>query len=243
MDPIIAVVAAAAGYLFGSISFARLIARLVAPQLDLSDGVEMNIPGGKEPVRLDAIAGTAVAVRLGDRYGCLTALLDMIKVAAPTLAFRLAYPGTPDFLITATMGVVGHNWPLYHRFKGGRGLSAIYGGFLVIDPIGTLITSLASLVLGLLARNVLVAYSSGIWLMIPWIWFRTGDPAYLVYVVAVNVIYMVAIIPDIRRMRDQRRRGVQAGFDETMEIIPMGRVLRKLATRLGSSQDSQKQSC
>ena len=36
MDPIIAVIAAAAGYVLGSISFARIVARVVAPQLDLS---------------------------------------------------------------------------------------------------------------------------------------------------------------------------------------------------------------
>jgi glycerol-3-phosphate acyltransferase PlsY len=237
MDPIIAVVAAAAGYLFGSISFARVVVRLAAPQLDMSEGVEIEIPGGKEPVRFDAIGGTAVAATLGDRYGCLTGLLDMAKVAVPTLAFSLAYPGTPYFLITATTGVVGHNWPLYHRFKGGNGLSAIYGGFLVIDPIGTLVTSLISLVLGLLSRNVLVGYSAGIWLMIPWLWLSTGDTAYLAYVVAVNAVFMISMIPAVRRMRDRSGLGTRAFFDRSMEVLPMGRGLKNLAVWLGLSLD------
>ena len=239
MDPILTVLAAAIGYLLGSISFARVVAKLITPQLDIGEGVEMNIPGAKEPLRLDAIGGTAVAAKLGDRYGCFTGVLDMLKVAGPTLAFKLTYPDTPYFLITAAMGVVGHNWPLYYRFKGGRGLSAIYGGFLVIDLVGTLVTTLAAMVLGLAVRNVLVAYSAGTWLMIPWLWLRTGDPAYLAYVVAVNIIYMVALIPDIRQMRDRRRRGVHGGFDGAMEATPMGRGMRKLAARLGLSQDRQ----
>jgi glycerol-3-phosphate acyltransferase PlsY len=240
MDPKIAIMAAAAGYLLGSISFARIVARFLSQKVDISDGVEMEVPGAKEPLQLDAIGGTAVAAKLGDRYGGLTAVLDILKVAVPTLVFKLAFPDLPYFLIAATTGVIGHNWPLYHRFKGGRGLSAIYGGFFVIDPLGTIITSLAALVLGMLARNILLAYSGGTWLMIPWLWFRTGDPAYLVYVVVVNIIYMVAMIPDIRRMRDRRRRGVSAGFDGAMEITPMGRGIKKLAARLNLSKDKPK---
>ena len=239
MDPLLALIAASAGYLLGSISFARIVARFVAPDLNIGDGVEMEFSGGKEPLQLDAVGGTAVASRLGDRYGCLTAVLDMLKVAAPTLVFRLAYPEEPYLLITATMGVVGHNWPLYHRFKGGRGLSAIYGGFFIIDPIGTVVTSFAALALGLVLKNVLVAYSAGTWLMIPWLWFRTGDPAYLVYVLTVNIIYMVAMIPDIRRIRDRRRRGVSAGFEGAMAGTPMGRGMNKLAARLGLARGEQ----
>jgi glycerol-3-phosphate acyltransferase PlsY len=207
----------------------------------MSDGIEMEVQGRKEPLRLDAIGGTAVAAELGDRYGCLTGILDMLKVAAPTLAFRLAYPEVPYFLIAAAMGVVGHNWPLFHRFKGGRGLSAIYGGFLVIDPIGMVLTSLIALALGLLSRNLLVAYSAGTWLMIPWLWFRTGDPAYFVYVVAVNVMYLVSMIPDIRRMRDRKRRGVSVSFRGAMEITPMGRSLSVVAKRLCLTDNKPRQ--
>jgi hypothetical protein len=77
--------------------------------------------------------------------------------------------------------------------------------------------------------------------MIPWLWFRTGDPAYLAYVVTVNIIYVVAMIPDIRRRRDRRRRGVQPDFDAFMEVIPMGRGLKKLAARLGLSSNKCEQ--
>lgn len=238
MNPLIALLAAAVGYLFGSISFARLVVRLVAPQLDIT-GIELDIPDAKETLRVEAMAGTAVATRLGDRYGCLTSLLDMLKITVPTLAFKLGYPGMPYFLIAAAMGLVGHNWPLYHRFRGGRGLSAIYGGFLVIDPIGTLVTSLAGLFLGLvLLRDVLVSYTSGMWLMIPWLWFRTHDPAQLAYVILVNVIFVVAMIPDIKVMRDRRRRGVQGSYTQAMEATPMGRGITKIAGWFGLRRKS-----
>jgi glycerol-3-phosphate acyltransferase PlsY len=233
VDPIIALFAAALGYLFGSVSFARIVTKIFAPEFDIGDGVVTDVPGGKEPVRIEAVAGTAVATKLGDKYGGLTAILDMLKVAAPTLALRLAFPDVPYHLISATTGVIGHNWPIYHGFRGGRGLSAILGGLLVIDPIGTLITSVVAMLLGIYMKNILLAYSGGTWLMIPWLWIRTGDPAHLVYVVTVNIIFVVAMIPDIRRRRDRRHRGVQPDFDASLEATPMGRGMKRLVERLG----------
>ena len=69
-------------------------------------------------------------------------------MALPTLLFRLWQPDVPYYLVAAAAGLVGHDWPLYHRFKGGRGLSAIYGALLVIDWPGLFITSLLGLTTG-----------------------------------------------------------------------------------------------
>ena len=68
------------------------------------------------------------------------------------------------------MAAVGHNWPIYYRFKGGRGISPIMGGMLVVDWLGVVITNLLGLLSDLVIKSTLV--SSGIWLilMIPWIW-------------------------------------------------------------------------
>ena len=245
MNLMTALLSAAIGYLLGSVSFARLVTKLVAPGHEVT-GIEFEIPRTQEPVQVEAIAGTAVASQLGDKYGGLTGILDILKVAIPTLVFKMAYPGTPYFLITASAGLMGHNWPLYHRFKGGRGISAIYGGFFVIDWIGTLVTSIASMFLGLVVLRhvlvdygVLVAYTGGIWLMIPWLWFRTRDVAHLAYVVFVNVIFAVAMIPDIKMMRDLKRRGVQADFARQMDVTPMGRGLKKMANWFGLLQEKR----
>ena len=236
MDWPFLLLAAIVGYLLGSISFARLINRLVAPEEKIT-GMELDT-GSTEKIWVETISGTSISMKLGAKYGCVTAILDILKVAIPTLAFRLGYREAPYFLATAAMGLIGHNWPLYHRFKGGRGLSAIYGGFLVIDWIGSLVTSFAGMFLGLVVlRNVLVSYLAGLWLMIPWVWFRTRDLAHLIYVVFVNVIFVVAMIPEFRTIRDRRRRGVQEDFAGAMEATPMARGIKRIANRFGLLQD------
>lgn len=238
MDIQSTLLAAVVGYLFGSISFARIINRIVAPEEQIS-GIELETRS-KEKLRVETVGGTSISIKLGAKYGGLTALLDMLKVALPTLAFRFAYPGAPYFLIAAAMGLVGHNWPIYHRFKGGRGLSAIYGGLLVIDFIGSLITSVVGMVLGVaVIKDVFVSYLAGLWLMIPWLWFRTHDLAHLAYVVFVNVIFVVAMIPEIRMMQDLKRRGMQDDMATAMEATPMTRGIKKIAQRFGLLRDSR----
>lgn len=223
--------AAIIGYLFGSISFARIINKLVAPDVEIT-GIELD------DIQVEAISGTAVSMKLGAKYGGLTAILDILKVAIPALVLRLVYKGDPYYLISAAMGLIGHNWPLYYRFKGGRGLSAIYGGFFVMDWIGSLVISFAGMLFGLLiVKDVAVSYMAGLWLMIPWIWFRTHDVAHLAYVIFVNVIFFVAMIPEIRKMKELRRNRESSSVSAGMDAIPMGRMIKKMANRVGMLKD------
>ena len=237
LDPWIALLAAVVGYLCGSISFARIIYYLVAPGEELT-GMELDIEGSDEKVHVRAVSGTAVSVKLGGKWGGITALLDILKAAIPTLVFRLLYPGTPYYLLAATTALAGHNWPLYYRFKGGRGLSPLIGGFLVVDWLGTLITSTVGMFFGLVVlKRVLLSYMLGNWLMLPWLWFRTRDLAHVIYAIVVNLLFVLAMIPDIRGIIDRRKRGLEGDVGAAMELTPMGRGIKKMANRLGLMQD------
>lgn len=231
MDWKIVLLAGVIGYLSGSVSFARIVSRLADPDVEIT-GIEL------EDMHVDAISGTAVSMKLGPRLGGLTAVLDILKVAVPTLVLRVLYRGEPYFLVTAALGLVGHNWPLYYRFKGGRGLSAIYGGFLVIDWVGALVTSFVGMSLGMfILKDVLVSYLAGLWLMIPWIWFRTHDFAHLAYVVFVNLVYFAAMTPEIRQVMELRRTGKASSASEAMEATPMGKMIKKMVSRFGLFED------
>jgi glycerol-3-phosphate acyltransferase PlsY len=235
IDLQIALLAAVVGYLLGSISFARVIMGLVAPGETLT-GMEVDAGTG-EKFEVETVGGTAVSLKLGAKFGMITALLDILKAAFPALVFKLLYPGMPYYLITATTAMIGHNWPIYYRFKGGRGLSPMYGGFLVADWIGTLITAVAGMLLGLVVfRDVVVSYLLGPLLMIPWLWFRTRDPWHLAFAVILNVIFLLAMIPEIKNYREYKRQGIDMAA--AMEATPMGHGIKKMANRLGLMRDS-----
>ena len=233
MNTIPALLSGVLGYLIGSISSARIVSRLAAPQVDLSK-TEFGIAGSEDKVESGLVSATAVSIHAGPRLGFVTVVLDMLKIALPTLLVRSAYADAPYYLLTAAAGMVGHMWPLYHRFKGGRGMSAVYGGMLAIDWIGVFATSLGGMLFGLvIVRDFLVAYMAGFWFLIPWLWFRTHDVAHLLYAVAVNVILLVGMIPEMKQYLRLRREGKGGDLSEVMQLTAMGRGMYKMAKRFG----------
>jgi glycerol-3-phosphate acyltransferase PlsY len=233
MNPLIASLAAVVGYLCGSISFARLVSRIVAPQEDITK-TEIEVDGSEETFDMGSVSATTVSMHIGPRFGFLTVVMDMLKITIPTLAFKRLYPEAPYSLMAATAGMVGHIWPIYHSFKGGRGLSAVYGGMFAIDWIGVFATSLGGMVLGLFViRDFLVAYMGGLWLIIPWLWFRTHDLGHLAYGIAINIIFVLAMIPEIKQYLKFRREGKGEDLLEVMQLTGMGRGISKMAKRFG----------
>jgi glycerol-3-phosphate acyltransferase PlsY len=232
MDPLVALCAAGAGYFLGSLSFARLISKLVAPDQDLTT-LKVPIVGTDETSKVNIFGANAASMILGPRFGCAIGLLDMLKVALPMQVFKSCYPHQVYFLIVAVAGLVGHNWPVYHRFKGGRGFSVIFGGFVVVDWLGALVTLVVGMLLGMIVlQNVSVAYVAWLWLMIPWMWFRTHDFSYLSYAAAVNLIFFIATLPETRMIIQYRREGKLDGYMQgLMESSPRWRGMQKIAER------------
>ena len=222
MNLLIALLAMVIGYLAGSISFARLVTRLFAPEQDISK-TEIEVPDSEARFESDAISATWVRLHLGPRYGCLTSILDILKAAIPALAFKLWQPEAPYCLLAAGMAAVGHNWPIYHRFKGGRGMSPIMGGMLVVDWLGVVVTNLIGLLSFSVIESTLVA--SGVWLvlMIPWVWFRTHDWSKLVYAVAMCILFWASMIPEWRELLRLRREGVLENLKHAKEVRVLSR--------------------
>jgi len=224
------------GYLFGAIPISKLVSLLLVKE-DASREIELPIEGSEETFKISSTGATTVSMRLGGRVGCAIGLLDMLKVALPTLIFRLLYPDQPYFLIVAAAGMVGHIWPVFTRFKGGRGISAAYGGLLVVDWIGALVCAFGGMFAGMLIfRDFLIAYMSGLWLVIPWLWFTTRNPAYLAYGVVINVLFVLAMIPELRQYLKLRREG-KVNMKDALEISPMGRGMRRMMEKLGLMKD------
>jgi acyl phosphate:glycerol-3-phosphate acyltransferase len=230
LEPWAALLAVVAGYLLGSISFARIIAHLVAPTADISHVVE-PVPRSSDVFQTDSVSATAVRIHVGTRYGCLTAILDMVKVALPTLVLRLWQPEQPYYLIVAAAGLVGHNWPIYHRFQGGRGESSIYGALLVIDPLGVVVTNAVGALLGVVLGQLLVLRWAGMVLMIPWLWLRIGEWAPVLYMVFANAVYWVAMSPELRQFFQLLGKGTDPSQEELAEFLGMGKRLGRFLDR------------
>jgi glycerol-3-phosphate acyltransferase PlsY len=221
------------GYLFGSLSSARLVVALARQPKALAN-VEMAVEGSEDTFHVTAQGATTVSLKLGARWGFAAMLLDMAKIALPTLAVRFLLPQEPYHLLTAGLGMVGHIWPLFFGFRGGRGMSAVYGGLWGIDWIAIFATFAGGMILGIaVLRDVVLAYFAALWLLIPWFWFRTHDLRFVAYAVFVNVIFVLGMIPEIKQYRRFRQEGIVADPQVYLEQTAMGRGMLRIARLFG----------
>ncbi len=115
-----------AGYLFGSVPFGLLVARL--------KGIDIREHGSKN------IGATNVWRVCGAKFGLPVFILDALKaVAAVLLARWLAVHFSGDGAWCGIAGamscVLGHSFPIWLQFKGGKGVATSLGGLLALLPL------------------------------------------------------------------------------------------------------------
>ena len=122
-------------YLSGSVNYAVVVTRLVGNK-DIRE-LDSRNPGAANVFR-----------NIGKAWGLLVGVLDALKSLAPMVAARLLFfPADTytDFWALFAVGmaaVLGHMKPLYYRFKGGGGLAAVLGVFVVFVPVEYLLSLL-----------------------------------------------------------------------------------------------------
>lgn len=231
----IVILALVIGYLIGSISISRVVTRIAAPTTDLTK-VKMHDQGTDEDYYLTNVGATTASMVLGPKIGGLIGILDILKAFIPTLTIKLIFPDQPYYLFTGGAVVGGHIWTIFHRFRGGGGISPALGAFLAIDPLGALATNLIAMFLGFVVfREYLLALMLGTWLMIPWLWVSKGHWEFGLFAFLINLMLVLATIPDIKRYARARATG-KVDVASAMEDIPMGRMMNKMMDRLGLSK-------
>ena len=110
------------GYLLGSIPFALLMAR----RWGLAD--LRQIGSGN--------LGAANVMRAsGVKAGVLVALLDMLKGAASVVLAERLSPSAAAPAVAGLAAIVGHIYPVWLRFRGGKGVATACGVFSVLTPL------------------------------------------------------------------------------------------------------------
>jgi len=117
-------------YILGAVPFGKIIAGSVA-RIDITQRGSGNI------------GATNVARELGMKWGVITLILDVLKGLAPVLIFSLFASGTHASYETALAGIglcalLGHMFPVFLRFRGGKGVATALGVYLAISPLSCL---------------------------------------------------------------------------------------------------------
>lgn len=187
-------------YLLGSIPFG-LILGFTVKRVDIRELGSQNI------------GATNVFRVVGKKWGILVLLLDALKgyLACFVPTFIGDYPSTvPLQLCLGIAAIFGHSFPVWLRFKGGKGVATSLGVFLAIAWVPTLITFgiwiLCFVVSKIISVSSLIA-AVVFPLIISWYFWNTSD---LYFLLPISLVLAVFIFythrTNIQRLRQKTER-------------------------------------
>lgn len=171
-----------AGYLSGSILPADILAR--------RRGLNFRAVG-KNP-------GTAETFRtFGFRPALLVFILDVTKVLLPLFAGNLLRVPGWSLVLTAAAAVAGHNWSLYYRFWGGKGLATASGAFLFLLPLNFTIALIPALLAWRRTGWVPASGVVGFPIIIALTWLRQTDEIFRLAALLLPLVILVRVRREI----------------------------------------------
>ncbi len=196
------------GYLLGSIPFGLIISRRKA-RIDIR-----NYGSGR-------IGGTNVLRTLGRKAFLMVAALDIAK-GALAVVFAGLIIGT-DYIIIGNSGlgllsqvlaglaaVIGHIWPVFLKFKGGRGVATFIGGLIALFPIAGLLGGEAVIIgaglSGFASLGSIIGVVGVFTILIPFTIFFNLPIEYLGYALIGTVIIVFVHRDNIKRLLSGNER-------------------------------------
>ena len=192
------------GYLFGCFQTSYFISKLVSKK-DIRE-----IGSGN--------AGASnVTSELGWKYGILTGFVDVLKAYVPTQLILYFSPGAYQPLdlmaLAGTSAILGHIYPFFLDFRGGKGVACYIGMLLAIDwKIGV------AVMIGLILITIITDYVSvgsiSLYIIIPVLTYTSGDYSNIVVRCAV-VLFIVGMIKhwiNVQRIMNGTETGLRSVF-------------------------------
>lgn len=188
-------------YLIGSVSGSLVLGRL--------RGVDIRTQGSGNA------GGTNAFRTQGAKFALGVVLVDIGKGAlAAWLALRFApldVPLSPRALVflAAFVAAMGHVWPVWHGFRGGKGVGTLLGGLAVLWPLALL--PLFAVWLGVLVATGYVGLASIIATacLMPLAWWLQMDRATQMFAIAAALLVLFTHRVNVRRLRN----GTESRFE------------------------------
>jgi glycerol-3-phosphate acyltransferase PlsY len=185
MDAALPLLIIIGSYLLGSVPTGVVLARLMGKQ-DIRTAGSGNI-GATNATRL-----------LGKKFGAFTFLGDMLKGFVPVLTAGFLLAGNNALQVqftTAACGLaafLGHLYPLYLRFKGGKGVATACGVMLALEPITIPFLLLIFIAVAAISRFVSLASLSSAF-MLPMLLLAINALIHPVPLAVMTMGFMMAI--------------------------------------------------
>ena len=185
------IIAIVIGYLLGSIPSAYIATRL-------AKGKDIRQLGGGN------VGGLNVFREVGPWPALAAGIADVGKgAAAVAIALWLLKVSTPFVLVAGLASVIGHNWMVFLKFRGGKGMGATFGTLAVLLPVygywqGLAILFGIILIPFIITRNVALSMSVGL-IALPFItWLGMNSGIGIIMAVILGLVVAIKFLPTAR---------------------------------------------
>jgi len=200
------IIAIVIGYLLGSIPTAYIVARLTTSK-------DIRQMGGGN------VGGLNVFREIGFWAILPVAIVDLGKGAAAVAIAYWLLDLPPLFVLLAGLAaVIGHNWMVWLKFSGGKGMGATIGALAMAMPLygywqGILIFLGIFVVIAIITRNVALASSTAL-VFLPLItWLGTQSLTATIVAIALGVVILIKFLPTARAAWAKSRTKEEFIFD------------------------------
>ncbi len=198
-------------YLLGALPFGLIIGKL-RKGIDIRDYGSGNI------------GFTNVLRTVGVKEGAITLVADIGKGAVPVLLggiiigdktaeiWGLVFDDQGMQAAAALAAVVGHNWSVYLKFGGGKGVDTSTGGLLAMSPVAGLITMAVGIAIMAKSRYISLGSIGGgfcsIIVLIPMVLADYAPIEYLIYAIVADILIIFRHRDNIRNLRAGTERKI-----------------------------------
>lgn len=140
METYLTIILAVAAYLVGSISFSYILAKKAT-------GEDIR------KLHLKSAGAVNVIINVGPKIGIIAGFLDLLKTLIIVIAGALVGLSPVNTIIAASFGIIGHCFPVFHKFYGGRGAAPVIGIFIYFIPAELVICAIPALIIAFLIQR------------------------------------------------------------------------------------------
>lgn len=174
------------GYLLGSIPSAYIAGRLIK-------GVDIRQVGGGNMGALNTVR------EIGTGAGITVLIADIAKGSITVLIAQWLGVPTIFAYIAGFAAIVGHNCPVFLKFRGGKGAATTLGVLLVLAPLEFALCLPAMLIVILVTSNVSLTITAALVLLPVIIWLFGGANSLIFYTLALALFQALRYMPTARR--------------------------------------------
>ncbi len=179
-------------YICGSIPFSYMIPFY-------SKGIDIRTVGSGN------IGATNVLRGAGKKLGIICLILDALKAYIPLMLLRYVFIPTDPYMsvwfaLAAFAAIIGHDYSIFMKFAGGKGVSSSMGVFFAINPVSGIVFFTLGITIAFTTKVMSLASIVAMSVTTVCIFFLEADPAYQILCIAMTVFSIYRHKGNLKRL-------------------------------------------